>query len=92
MELLYFDFFRLLPELEINTKHRVSVWLENNDSYLMPCQFLEVEKDDEWYKLVVQVLDPDDFVQAKYIGNKFLFGNPAKIIGYGILTKLSDDK
>lgn len=89
MSILYFVFFKIIEEVEINTNLRVSLWLDKNDQYLMPCQFVKVLKEDNFYMIKVEVLDPDDFIKEQFLEQKFLFGHPGKIIGYGLLKEIS---
>jgi hypothetical protein len=88
MSILHFIFFRLLEGVEINTTLRVSLWLDENDKYLMPCQFIEVWKEDNFYMVKAEVLDPKKFINEKFIDQKFFFGHPGKIIGYGLLKEI----
>jgi hypothetical protein len=90
MQQLWFAFFKILEEVEISTNLRLSVWLEENQSYLMPCQFKEVWEEKNFYTLKVEVLDPDRFITNKYLEKKFLFGHPGEIIGYGILKEIAE--
>lgn len=78
----------MVEGVEINTTLRVSIWLKENDRYLMPCQFIEVWEEDNFYTIKVEVLDPDSFVQDKYLEKEFLFGHPGKIIGHGVLKEI----
>jgi len=54
----------------------------------MPCQFIKVWQEDNFYTIRVEALDPDNFMQDDYLEKKFLFGHPGKIIGYGILKQI----
>ena len=89
MPVLYFTFFKLREGIEINVTLRVSLWLNVKDKYLMPCQFTEVSKKDNFYMVKAEVLDPENFVNEKLLEQKFLFGHPGKIIGYGLLKEIS---
>lgn len=88
MSVLYFKFFKTLYEVNISTTLRTSIWLETNDLYLMPCQFIEVIEDKNFYTLKIEVLDPEKFINKNHLEKKFLFGHPSKIIGYGILKEI----
>lgn len=88
MAILYFVFFRILEGIQIDTKLRVSVWLEGNESYLMPCQIKEVLEESSFYTIKIEALDPDGFISSKHLDKKFLFGHPGKVIGYGILKEV----
>ena len=88
MVILYFVFYKNLEGLEIKTKLRVSVWLEEHGGYLMPCEFMEVANDNNFYRIKVKALDPAGFMSTEYLEKKFLFGHPGKIIGYGILKEV----
>lgn len=88
MVILYFTFFKFLKYLEINTTIRVSIWLDGNESYLMPSQFREVVKNNDYYSIKVVAIDPGVFISKKYLNKKFLFGHPGKIIGYGVLKRI----
>lgn len=90
MKILYFVFFKILEVVEIDTTLRVSTWLEENDSYLMPCKFKEVTEESDFYNIQVEALDPKEFVSKNYLGKKFLFGHPGKVIGYGILKEIKE--
>lgn len=87
MVVLYFVFYKILAEIEIHTKFRTSIWSEE-DTYLMPCEFLEVSKENGSYIIKVNALDPDQTISDKFLSNKFLFGHPGKIIGHGTLIKI----
>lgn len=87
MKRLCFVFFKMIKEVEVIENLRVSTWLENN-LYLMPCQFTKVRKEENFYSIQIEVLDPDSFIEDKYIEKKFFFGHPGKIIGYGILKEI----
>jgi hypothetical protein len=88
MIVLSFTFFKALTVVEVDTELRVSTWQEENDSYLMPCQFKEVSKGSNCYNIRAELLDPDGFISRKHIGKKFLFGHPGKVIGHGILKEI----
>jgi len=88
MLLLSFAFFKIFNGIEINATLRLSIWLEENDKYLMPCQFTTVLQEDNFYVIKAEVLDPDGYISGRYLEHKFLFGHPGKIIGYGILKKV----
>lgn len=88
MLLSSFAFFKTFDGIEINTTLRVSIWLEEKDTYLMPCQFIEVLQEKDFYAIKVEVLDPNNFMQEKHLDKRFFFGHPGKIIGYGILKEL----
>lgn len=90
MTILYFIFFRILERIEIDANLRVSVWLEENESYLMPCQFKDVFEEINFYSIKLEALDPDGFVSMKHLDKKFLFGHPGKVIGYGILKEIEE--
>jgi len=77
-----------MNQVEIDATIRVSVWLEENKNYLMPCQFLKVQEENSFYFIKVEVLDPRNLIQSHDIGKKFFFGHPGKMIGYGILNEL----
>lgn len=85
---LYLVFFKMLEDLTVSEGLRVSVWLEENDSYLMPCEFKDVIKDDIFYNVKIEALDPESFISPSHIEKRFLFGHPGKMIGYGILKKV----
>jgi hypothetical protein len=89
MPILNFVFFKIIEGVEINTTLRVSLWLEGNDNYLMPCQFIEVWEEDNFYMVKTEVLDPENFIKKQFLEQKFLFGHPGKIIGYGLLKEIS---
>lgn len=86
MSRLSFTFFLQIRGVSIVQKLRVSIWNENNKTYLMPCEVEKVIKKGELYFLKVKVLDPDSVLSIKDVGTKFFFGHPGKIIGYGILN------
>ncbi len=88
MSILHFKFFKLIEGVSIDTALRLSLWLEKNSSYLMPCQFIKVFKNVDYYDIKVQVLDPNSFIKDNFIGERFFFGHPGKIIGYGFLQKI----
>ncbi len=88
MPVLYFVFIKIIEGVEINSTLRVSLWLDGNDKYLMPSQFTEVWKEDNFYMIKAEVLDPENFVDEKLLEQKFLFGHPGKIIGYGLLKEI----
>lgn len=88
MNTLHFVFFRLLEEVEITPALRVSIWLEENEVYLMPSRMIEVLADGDLYKIRLEALDPDGWMSEKWMDQKFLFGHPGKIIGYGILKEI----
>lgn len=92
MPVLDFDFLKLLEGVEITTLLRVSLWLEENDKYLMPCQFVEVREEDGFYVVKLEALDPRGFLSEGLIEQKFLFGHPGKVIGYGVLKEISKVK
>jgi hypothetical protein len=92
MAILYFVFFRILEGVEIDTKLRVSAWLEENDTYLMPCQFKEILEESNFYSIKIEALDPDGFVSKKHLDKKFLFGHPGKVIGYGVLKEIEESR
>lgn len=83
--ILSLSFIKLIEAVEIKAKLRVSIWLEEYDKYLMPSEFIEVSIEDDYYRVKVRVIDPDNFISKNLIGKKFLFGHPGKIIGYGVL-------
>lgn len=85
---LFFVFFKELEEVEVSSGLRVSAWLETDDSYLMPCEFIDVTKEDNFYSIRVNALDPDDFISKQLTKRKFLFGHPGKVIGSGILKEV----
>lgn len=89
MSILNFVFVKLIDGIAINATLRVSLWLDGDDKYLMPCQFAEVCKEDNFYMVRVKVLDPENFIKEKLLDHKFLFGHPGKIIGYGLLKEIS---
>jgi hypothetical protein len=89
MPVLYFVFFQLLKGIKIDTTLRVSLWLDGKNKYLMPCQFIEVLEEDNFYMVKAEVLDLENFVNEKLLEQKFLFGHPGKIIGYGLLKEIS---
>jgi len=87
---LCFMFFNILEESDITTSLRVSLWLEKNSNYLMPCEFKEILKESNFFNVKIVVLDPNEFISKKYLDKKFLFGHPGKIIGYGILRGIEE--
>ena len=89
MAILYFVFFGVIEGVKVDINLRVSLWLEENSEYLMPCQFKEVLTENNFYSIKVEALDPDEFIYEKYLDKKFLFGHPGKVIGYGILKKIA---
>ncbi len=88
MKTLYFDFFKDTIETKINTIHRISVYLEENDSYFMPCQFIEIIQKNDFYEIKAQILDTKGYISNLCLDKKFLFGYPNRTIGYGILKKI----
>lgn len=82
---LRFIFTKEISEINIKPSLRVSFWLENNDNYLMPCEFVEVRKEHDKWDVEVIFLDPLQFMSDKYVGKCFFFGHPGKIIGKGVL-------
>jgi hypothetical protein len=88
MKKMHFIFFKLLPGVEITTSLRVSLWLDEGEKYLLPCQFIEVWEESNFYTVKIEVLDSDNFIKDKFIEHKFLFGHPGKIIGYGFLKEI----
>jgi len=86
---LKFEFFKILEEIDINVNLRVSTWTDENSDYLMPCEFKNVlEKNNISYIIKVNALDPNRLISKKNINEKFYFGHPGKIIGYGILKQV----
>ncbi len=88
MAILSFVFYKTLEGVNITPAIRVSIWAEENKSYLMPCQFKEVSKEGNFYSIKAEVLDPDEFVSLKHVDKKFLFGHPGKVIGFGIMKEM----
>ena len=88
MTILNFSFFKIIKEVEITITLRVSFWLEENNSYLMPCRFKEIIEKNGYYNITIEALDPNNFISNIFINKKFLFGHPGKIVGYGILNRI----
>jgi len=88
MSILCFTFFKMLEGIQINNTLRVSIWLEANESYLMPSQFVEVRENGNFFIVKIEILDPDKFVEARHLEGKFFFGHPGKVIGYGFLNEI----
>jgi hypothetical protein len=87
MDMLGFHFFSAIEGMPVVPRLRVSVWLEG-DTYLVPCEFVEVATDGGAYRITVMPIEIDYFLKPELIGKRFLFGNPGKIIGHGTLTEL----
>jgi len=85
---LHFNFFKIL-DFEPDSNLRVSLWLEENSNYLMPCEFKEILKKENLYIVKVKVLDPDKLMSEEHLEKKFFFGHPGKIIAYGIFKKIA---
>lgn len=86
---LKFEFYKILKEIDINVNLRVSTWMDENNEYLMPCEFKNVlKKNSTSYIIKINALDPNRFISKKNINKKFYFGHPGKIIGYGILKQV----
>jgi len=80
-----------MNDIPIKLNLRVSLWLEYSD-YTMPCEFISILENVDSYTIQVNVWDADSFVKVEHIGNKFYFGHPKKILGYGILNSVSNAK
>lgn len=85
---LLFDFYINADFKEISEGIRMSLWQEGLSTYLMPGEFTLVEAVDQKLQVKLAVLDPKDFIGEALINEKFLFGHPKKIFGYGILKKI----
>lgn len=88
MSILCFTFFKMLEGIQINNTLKVSIWLEANESYLMPSRFVEVRENNNFFIVKIEILDPDKFIGARHLEEKFFFGHPGKIIGYGFLNEI----
>ena len=88
MSELKFNFFRTIESILIDNTMRVSIWLSEDSSYLMPCAFKTVEDYGDYFSITVQILDPENRISMNSIEKEFLFGHPGKIIGYGFLKKI----
>ena len=84
----YFKFYKVNIKVDIIPHSRISIWLESDNTFLMPCEFVEVYKKDKFYLIKVILLDSNKFYSEKNMGKKFFFGPPDQIIGYGILEKI----
>jgi hypothetical protein len=92
MTTLNLEFEETLEQVEIHIGLRVSMWLDGDISYLMPCEFRRIGGESV-FRIEIAVLDPMKFLSNSLLNKKFLFGHPGKIIGYGILTNIDlDDK
>ena len=89
MPIFHFIYFQTLQGFEINTTARTSVWADEEKEYLMPCQFLEIKKEDNFYNIKIEMIEPEYYMHDKYLEKKFLFGYPGRIIGYGILKEIN---
>ncbi len=69
----------------INTKHRVSMWLNGEANYLMPCEFLDIQNSG---LVKLMVLDPDNFVGEHLLNKQFNFGNIHRILITGTLKEI----
>ncbi|WP_342328425.1 hypothetical protein [Pedobacter sp. FW305-3-2-15-E-R2A2] len=81
----------MLEGIRINNTLRVSIWLEANESYLMPSRFIEVRENNNFFIVKIETLDPDKFIGARHLEEKFFFGHPGKIIGYGFLNEIVEN-
>lgn len=84
MEKLNFDFIKLRNDVRVKKGLRVSFWQEGAN-YLMPSEFVDVVDLGDNYEVTLKYIDPQNFMSEKLIGQKFLFGHPGKVVGYGIL-------
>ncbi|SDM18258.1 hypothetical protein SAMN05421820_103124 [Pedobacter steynii] len=91
MSVLSFTFFKMLEGIRINNTLRVSIWPETNESYLMPSRFIEVRENNDFFIVKIEILDPDKFIGARHLEEKFFFGHPGKIIGYGFLNEIVEN-
>jgi predicted RNA binding protein YcfA (HicA-like mRNA interferase family) len=87
--ILDLNFSKILETVVVEEKLRTSIWLDDGNRYLMPCEFTQVLKQNGFYTIKIEVLDPDGQISEEQINKKFLFGHPGKIIGTGILKKVS---
>ncbi len=90
--LFYLSFYKLIDAIKPMIGSRISVWIENDPSFLMPCEFKEVVKEKGFYRIGIILLDAEKFTSEKNIGKKFYFGPPGHEIGYGILEEVQPIK
>lgn len=86
---LVFEFHLNSDFKDISEGIRMSVWQEEHDDYLMPGEFVLVEPVKQHYKVKLAVLDPKSFIKKTLIHEKFFFGHPEKVYGFGILKDIS---
>lgn len=84
----YFKFFKLIDTANPMIGSRISMWSEDDASYLVPSEFKDVINQGDFYKIKVTVLIADKFYKRNNIGKKFYFGSPNRIVGYGVLEEI----
>lgn len=88
MVTFYLKFYKIIDKVKPTIGSRISVWIEDDPSFLMPCEFKEVVKKKDFYQIGIILLDDEKFYSETNIGKKFFFGPPSHEIGYGILEKI----
>jgi len=86
--IFYFDFYKTLNSVNLSRHYRVSTWYEGDETYMVPCQFETSEPFEGHFKIRVILIEPSKFLKKEYVNQKFLFGEPNRIVGYGILEKI----
>lgn len=85
---LEFEFYQLAKDVIILELSRTSTWAEERNDYLMPSEFQRVvPMEEDKFLIIVKSLDPAGVMSDSFVGKKFYFGHPGRVIGYGILIK-----
>lgn len=90
--LFYLRFYKLIDAIKPMIGSRISVWIENDPSFLMPCEFKEVVKGKGFYRIGIILLNAEKFTSERNIGKRFYFGPRGHEIGYGILEEVQPIK
>jgi len=90
--IFYLKFYKLIDKIRPGVGARISVWIEEDPSFLTPCEFIEVVKERDFYNIGIILFDVERFSSERNIGKKFFFGPPSHEIGYGILEKIQPVK
>jgi len=87
MKLYNFTFYLITQELKVMEGYRPSIWCDEDNTYLLPCEFKQVIMLADYYIVDLVIAEDRKYDNVHYLGKKFLFGHPGRIIGYGILNK-----
>ena len=90
--IFHLKFHKLIDKIKPGVGARISVWIEDDPSFLTPCEFIEVVKETDFYRIGIILFDAERFSSERNIGKKFFFGPPGHEVGYGILEEVQPIK